>query len=136
LKSLTVNDGDHYSRLVVNGKQEATDFGALRKPLNFQSNGFVSNVNSADIRCNQMAPGNETMTVAAGGTVGMVSNPAPYHPGPLQFYMAKVPEGKPIDTWDGSGTVWFKVYSKGPASFTSSSVVWPTCKPFRSPLKI
>ena len=74
-----------------------------------------------------MSPGTETLTVAAGGTVGMVSNPAPYHPGPLQFYMAKVPEGQSINTWDGSGPVWFKVYYKGPASFTSSSVVWPNC---------
>ncbi len=100
---------------------------ALRKPLNFQSNGFVSNVNSADIRCNQMSRATETLTVAAGGAVGMVSNPAPYHPGPMQFYMAKVPEGQSIDTWDGAGSVWFKVYYKGPASFSSSSIVWPNC---------
>ena len=53
-------------------------------------------------------------TVAAGSSFGMMSEPAPYHPGPMQWYMAKAPEGTDVKTWDGSGKVWFKVASQGP----------------------
>ena len=31
------------------------------------------------------------MSVATGSTVGFTANPDIYHPGPLQFYLAKVP---------------------------------------------
>jgi len=126
ITTLTHVATDHYSRVVVNGVKEASDFGALRKPINWQDNGFVSDVTSKNIRCNQLETASQVSSVAAGGTVGFVSNPAPYHPGPLQFYMAKVPAGQSISSWDGSGSVWFKVYSKGP-TFANGQMTWPTC---------
>jgi len=114
---------------VVNGKQESSDYGALRQPKNYQSNGFVDDVSSTDIRCNQLATGSAVMSVAAGGTVGFVSNPAPYHPGPMLAYMAKVPSGQSVNTWDGSGAVWFKVWQQGP-TFSSGQMNWPSCKSY------
>jgi hypothetical protein len=45
------------------------------------------------------------------------------HPGPLQFYLAKVPEGKTAADWDGSGDVWFKIYSQG-ATFSGGQMSW------------
>jgi hypothetical protein len=37
--------------------------------------------------------------------------------------MAKVPEGQSIDTWDGSGEVWFKVYQEMP-SIGGGGMTW------------
>lgn len=41
----------------------------------------------------------------------------------MQFYLAKVPNGKTAETWDGSGNVWFKIYQEE-AITTSSSIAW------------
>lgn len=62
------------------------------------------------------------MSVAAGSTVGFTAKASISHPGPLQFYMAKVPSGKTAANWDGSGTVWFKIFGQGP-NF-GSSLTW------------
>jgi hypothetical protein len=40
-------------------------------------------------------------------------NQGPWHQGPYQVYMAKVPEGASVQNWDGAGQVWFKVYMGG-----------------------
>lgn len=52
------------------------------------------------------------MSVAAGSSVGFKASPNIFHPGPLQFYMAKVPSGQTAASWDGSGNVWFKIYAE------------------------
>jgi hypothetical protein len=39
--------------------------------------------------------------------------------------MAKVPEGKTIAGWDGSGAVWFKVYQDMP-SISGGQMTWPS----------
>ena len=41
-------------------------------------------------------------------------------------YMAKVPSGKTAANWDGSGTVWFKIYEQGPTGFGTQALVWPS----------
>ena len=58
-----------------------------------------------------MRTGTGTATVAAGGSLGFVADQGVTHPGPLQFYMAKVPDGKDINTWEAAGNVWFKAAS-------------------------
>jgi hypothetical protein len=80
------------------------------------------------MRCYQLTPGNEgakTMTVKAGDTVGFQADASVSHPGVLQFYMAKVPSGQTAASWDGSGAVWFKVYSQGP-NISPSGLTWPS----------
>jgi hypothetical protein len=62
------------------------------------------------------------MTVAAGSTIGFTSNQNIFHPGPIQFYLAKVPDGKTAATWDGSGEVWFKIYGEQPKF--GSTLTW------------
>lgn len=59
-------------------------------------------------------PAGATYEVAAGSSVSYSSIPAIFHPGPMQFYMAKVPNGQSIDQFDGSGAVWFKIYHEQP----------------------
>ncbi|CAN9395547.1 unnamed protein product [Alternaria alternata] len=86
----------------------------VRQAKNWQDNGFVGDVTSNDIRCNQLKAGTSTLSVAAGSSVKVSVNPNAYHPGPFQSYLAKVPEGQDINTWDPTGAVWFRIYAEQP----------------------
>ena len=65
------------------------------------------------MRCNQAGTAKNIFTVAAGGQMPVYYNQGPWHQGPYQVYMAKVPEGQSVLSWDGAGQVWFKVFSAG-----------------------
>jgi hypothetical protein len=39
--------------------------------------------------------------------------------------MAKVPSGQTASSWDGSGAVWFKIFSQGP-NIAPSGLTWPS----------
>lgn len=71
----------------------------------------------------------QTQTVAAGSSVGFKASPNIFHPGPLQFYMAKVPEGQSLDSWDGAGTVWFKIYAEK-ATSSGGQLSWASLSSF------
>ncbi|KAF2856790.1 lytic polysaccharide monooxygenase [Plenodomus tracheiphilus IPT5] len=114
----------HYTfpELVVSGQKTGL-WSYVRKTANYQSNGPVTDVSSAAIRCYELSPGtaSQTYTVNAGDTIGFTAASSISHPGPLQFYLAKVPAGKTAATFDGSGNVWFKIYSQG-ATFSSGGM--------------
>ncbi|KAF2751738.1 lytic polysaccharide monooxygenase [Sporormia fimetaria CBS 119925] len=116
----------HYTfpALVANG-QVTQQWQYVRRTANYQSNGPVTDVSSSAVRCYEVAPGTsaQTYTVNAGDTVGFTAQTSISHPGPLQFYMAKVPSGQTAATWDGSGNVWFKIWEEK-AQITSSSISW------------
>ncbi|CAO2657599.1 Nn.00g037250.m01.CDS01 [Neocucurbitaria sp. VM-36] len=116
----------HYTfpELVVGDKKTGL-WSYVRKTSNYQSNGPTTDVTANAIRCYELSPGTgaQTYTVNAGDTVGFTAAASISHPGPLQFYLAKVPAGKTADTWDGSGNVWFKIYSQG-ATFSGGSMTW------------
>jgi hypothetical protein len=128
LSALTAAVSAHYTfpALVANGQMTA-DWEYVRKTTNYQSNGPVTDVNSQQFRCYELAPGTaaKTYTVAAGSTVGFKAGSSVSHPGVLQFYMAKVPSGKTAANWDGSGAVWFKTFSQGP-NISPSGLTWPS----------
>ena len=88
----------------------------------------VTDVTSLDIRCNVNGStiSSNTTTVNAGDTIGFTVNPSISHPGPALVYMAKAPTGTNVATWDGSGSVWFKIWQEGPSSFNDQGPVWPT----------
>lgn len=89
---------------------------------------------SPDIRCYSNGKKAETGKVAAGGTLGIGASQGVFHPGPIQFYMAKAPEGVDIASWDGSGSVWFKTYSeKPPASKLGETQSWSSGSTSYSP---
>lgn len=71
-------------------------------------------MSSSDIRCNQLNAGKETISVTAGSAVKVNVNPSAYHPGPFQSYLAKVPDGQDINSWDPTGAVWFRIYAEQP----------------------
>ncbi|ERT01158.1 uncharacterized protein SPSK_07884 [Sporothrix schenckii 1099-18] len=109
--------------------QGTADWQTVRMTANHYSNGPVTDVSSEAIRCYQLTPGGggstSTSAVKAGGTVTWSANPNIYHPGALSAYMAKVPEGKTLANWDGSGSVWFKVYQDMPSG-GGGQMNWPS----------
>lgn len=113
----------HYTFPRVNS---GSDWQHVRRADNWQNNGFVGNVNSEQIRCFQSshAPAQATLNVTAGSSVTYHANPNTYHPGPMQFYLARVPDGQDINSWKGEGAVWFKVYHEQP-NF-GSQLTWPS----------
>ncbi|KAL2018993.1 hypothetical protein VTK56DRAFT_10218 [Thermocarpiscus australiensis] len=113
----------HYTFPRVNN---GADWQQVRRADNWQDNGFVSDVNSVQIRCFQanFSPAPDILNVTAGSTVTYYANNALYHPGPLQFYLARVPDGQNINSWAGDGAVWFKIY-EDQASY-GSQISWPS----------
>jgi hypothetical protein len=112
---------------IVNGDAAWTD---VRQAKNWQDNGFVGDVTSNDIRCNQLNSGKQTLSVAAGSTVTVKVNPSAYHPGPFQSYLAKVPEGADINTWNPTDAVWFRIYAEQPKF--GSQLTWKSMVKLRS----
>jgi hypothetical protein len=47
------------------------------------------------------------------------------HPGPTQYYLAKVPSGQSASSWDGSGAVWFKIATTMPTVDKNKQMTWP-----------
>ncbi|KAF2014477.1 lytic polysaccharide monooxygenase [Aaosphaeria arxii CBS 175.79] len=122
-----------FSKLVIGGQQEAKEWTSIRQTKNYQGNQGVTDVNSADMRCFQNRPGTGTATVAAGDTLGFVALSQISHFGPVQFYMAKVPESADINTWEAAGNVWFKVAKidarpGAGGALTSGEDTWPAYK--------
>ncbi|KAK4118117.1 lytic polysaccharide monooxygenase [Parathielavia appendiculata] len=118
----------HYTfpRLVVNGKPaEDKDWSATRMTKNAQSKQGVENPTSADIRCYTSQTASNVATVPAGSTVHYISTQQINHPGPTQYYLAKVPAGSSAKTWDGSGTLWFKIGTTMPYWDSNRQMVWP-----------
>lgn len=103
----------HYTFPRVAG---GSDWQHVRRADNFQSNGFVGNVGSEQMRCFQSnhQGAQATLKVAAGSTVPYHASQGVYHPGPMAFYMARVPDGQSVGSWKGEGAVWFKVYHEQP----------------------
>jgi len=104
------------------------DYSTVRKPSNWASHGPIEDVTSAQMACNQVASAPKIFSVAAGAQLPIYYSQAPYHPGPYQVYLAKVPEGETAATWTPKGDVWFKIYSSG-ATFKGPGEMFPaTCK--------
>lgn len=100
----------HYTFPALTG---TTDWQYVRVTDNKNSNAGVSDVNSVQIRCYTSGGGSsQTQTVAAGSSVGFKASPNIFHPGPLQFYIAKVPAGQTVESFKGEGNVWAKIYAE------------------------
>ena len=58
-------------------------------------------------------PSADVLTIAAGSEIGFTSSNSMGHPGPMLYYMARVPDGEDVDSWSPSGNVWFKTDQGG-----------------------
>ena len=110
---------------MVNGKSEAADWTATRMTKNAQSKQGIENVESPDIRCYQSRNAAEVTEVPAGAEVHYISTQQVNHPGPTQYYLAKLPEGQNAATWDGAGAVWFKIHTTKPTVDANKQMTWP-----------
>jgi len=121
----------HYTfPAMISGGTTTADWQYVRQWMGYYTNDPVTSVSTEDIRCNVggSTATASTLPVTAGSTLGWTANPDIYHPGPLLVYMAQVPAGETAATFDGSGSVWFKIYEQGP-QFGGSALVWPTNDP-------
>lgn len=118
---------DRFPKLILNGVTEAAEWTSIRQTKNYQTNSGVTSVTSPDMRCFQNRPGTGTATVAAGDTLGFAAAASISHFGPVQFYMAKVPNSADINTWEAAGNVWFKAASISAVGspLTSGESTWP-----------
>ncbi|TEB23177.1 hypothetical protein FA13DRAFT_1766271 [Coprinellus micaceus] len=100
----------HYiwTTLIANGQSSTA---AVRAPPN---NTPVEAVTSTAMVCGANNRGvSQTVSVAAGASVGFKLDNNLYHPGPAAIYMGQVPGGQTAATWDGSGANWFKIAEWG-----------------------
>ncbi|KAF8190512.1 glycoside hydrolase family 61 protein [Pholiota molesta] len=99
----------------------------VRQTNNYDSNAPVTDVTSSDLRCyNSDFPTYEpaTATVSAGSSIGIQANGPVYHPGVVNIYMAKAPSN--VTGWDGSGSVWFKVYEISAVTDGGTTITFPS----------
>ena len=122
---------DTFPRLVVNGKPvEDKDWSSTRRTKNADSKQGIENPTVADIRCYQSANAANVATVPAGATIHFISTQQVNHPGPTQYYLAKVPSGASATNWDGSGAVWFKIATTMPVVNAQKQLGWPAQSTF------
>lgn len=110
---------------MINGEPEQSDWSVTRMTKNAQSKQGVQNPTSPDIRCYQSKNAAGVATVPAGGIVHYISTQQINHPGPTQYYLARVPERTTAETWDGSGSVWFKFHTEMPTMNENKQLTWP-----------
>ena len=98
----------------------------VRKTDNYNTQAPVTDVTSLDLRCydTQTQATAETITVAAGTQMGIMSDGTIYHPGVVNVYMAKAPDGNDND-FAGDGSVWFKVYQISAVTNVGQSITFP-----------
>ncbi len=85
----------------------------------------IENPTVADIRCYSSRNAGDIATVPAGAVVHYISTQQINHPGPTQYYLAKVPAGSTAATWDGAGAVWFKFHTEMPLIDKNKQLTWP-----------
>lgn len=116
---------DTFPRLVVNGKlTQDKDWVDVRRTKNDQGKNGVLSVTSPDIRCYGGTAAAQVATINAGDNVAFESSQQINHPGPQSYYMAKVPSGGDVKSWDGSGSVWFKVFTTMPVIGSDKVMKW------------
>ncbi|KAF2444514.1 lytic polysaccharide monooxygenase [Karstenula rhodostoma CBS 690.94] len=117
----------HYTfpRLVINNQPSPSDWLTTRRTKNADSKTGIENPTSPDIRCYQAATAASVATIPAGATLHYLSTQQVNHPGPTQYYLARVPVGGSVKTWDGSGAVWFKIGTTMPSVDGQGQMSWP-----------
>ncbi|PPQ67211.1 hypothetical protein CVT26_007284 [Gymnopilus dilepis] len=125
--SLATLVASHYTfpDLIIGGKNSG-DWVNIRQTNNFNSQAPVTDVNSTDFRCytSQTNAVAQTASVAAGSSIGIMADGPIYHPGVINVYMAKAPNNN-VASWDGSGSVWFKVFQISAVTDGGSTITFP-----------
>ena len=96
-----------------------------RRTKNAESKQGIENPTSPDIRCYSSQGASGVATVPAGSTIHYISTQQVNHPGPTQYYLAKVPEGQSVTQWDGSGAVWARFHTEMPSVDANKQLTFP-----------
>lgn len=118
---------------MINGTPEASDWSVTRKTKNADSKQGIENVSSGDLRCYSSQNAPNIATVPAGAKIHYISSQQVNHPGPTQYWLAKVPSGQSAATWDGSGAVWSRLSTTKPAVDANKQMSWPGQSKHRVP---
>ncbi|KAK2765062.1 hypothetical protein FQN54_008761 [Arachnomyces sp. PD_36] len=116
---------DVFPALIQDGSP-TPDWKYVRQWTGYYTNGPIADPESPAIRCNvdgDDGSKTETLSVAAGSTIGFTAESEIGHPGPMLVYMAQAP-GE-ASAFDGSGESWFKIYEDGPG-FGGGELTWPS----------
>ncbi|TFY82510.1 hypothetical protein EWM64_g1501 [Hericium alpestre] len=93
----------------------------VRKTNNYNTQAPVTDVTSPDLRCydSQTNPIAQTIDVGAGQQLGIMSDSTIYHPGVVNIYMAKAPDGEDISAvTDGGSSITFPAQNLPGVNFT------------------
>ncbi|CAH0024713.1 unnamed protein product [Clonostachys rhizophaga] len=103
-----------FPNTIVNGVK-SSDWQYIRDTQNNPNAYPIEDVTSSLMGCFEKSgrAASAVQTVAAGSRIGFVSSNSMGHPGPLIFYMARVPDGQDVNSWAHSGNVWFKIDQYG-----------------------
>ena len=117
-------NADTFPSLVVGGVT-TPQWVNVRRTNNYNTQAPVTDVTSLDLRCydTQTQATAETISVAAGSPLGIMSDGTIYHPGVVNVYMAKAPSD--VDSFAGDGAVWFKVYEITAVTNGGTSITFP-----------
>ena len=108
------NPTDFFYQTIVDGTtSEQWEF--IRETANNPNAYPVEDISSGEMACFEKSgrPAAGVLPIAAGSEIGFTSSNSMGHPGPLIFYMARVPDGEDVDSWSPSGDVWFKIDQTG-----------------------
>lgn len=122
LSALVHEASAHYIfEYLTYGGTKFAQYQYIRKNTNYNSP--VTDLASNDLRCNVggATGAGATLSVTAGSSLTFTADVAVYHQGPVSFYMAKAPST--ADSFDGSGSVWFKIKDIGP-TFNGGTATW------------
>ncbi|TLD10673.1 hypothetical protein PgNI_05319 [Pyricularia grisea] len=102
----------------VLGNSKSTNWQFIRQTANDPSQIPVRDLDSPQMACYEKTgrAASGVQTVSAGSKIGFASSAPITHAGPFLVYMAQVPEGQDVDTWQPTGKVWFKTDQFGAIS--------------------
>ncbi|KFA70110.1 hypothetical protein S40285_03315 [Stachybotrys chlorohalonatus IBT 40285] len=119
--------GHYFFPRTITGSSRSADWQFVRETANNPQSGPVEDVNSPLMACYEKAgrPAAAVQTVAAGSRFGLTSSASMGHPGPSLWYIARVPDGQNVNSWNPTGNVWAKIdqYGSTPSAnppFTSN----------------
>jgi len=110
------------------GGTEDSEYQHIRMTDNHYSQDPVTDVTSFNIRCydSQKLQAASVLTVKAGSTITITADGTIYHPGVVNVYMARAPDGTDVTTWDPTDAVWFKTFQLTGSSNTQTGFTWPS----------
>ncbi|KAG7121435.1 endo-beta-1 like protein [Verticillium longisporum] len=103
-----------FRSITVNGGRSA-NWEFVRETANNPTSNPIEDVSSPLLSCYEKIgrPVSDVQTVAPGTRIRFPSSAPIGHPGPVLFYLARVPDGQDVNSWAPTGNVWFKVDQYG-----------------------